>query len=280
MSNEPPIGRPYSQLYTERGVATEDSRRFRARVGNYIRHLDLERRRKIATLLREEIGAKANADVLGVFLEECTLRDLLDSITHVTSSLWGGTNRGSEAANDWLNFVSRALKEENLGYRLDARGGVHPAVDEEFDAQRRTTIAGLEGPRYVAVLDFYERSIDSLKPPYDTRDAVRNCFEAVENLAKLMAPIARLTPNEVEKQTKPLVLAALTGSERNAANLMLNGLGDWVAACQQYRHAAGQTEPDAPSIELALWMVSDGAAHLRWLASADKKLLATSSATA
>lgn len=272
MSDVPPSGRPYSQLYTERGVATADSRRFRARIGHYLRHLGLEARIRIAETLREEIGAKVRSEALGDFVEQCTLRDCLDSVTHVANSLWGPTSRASETARHWLAFVDRALKEENVGYRLDGRGGVHPAVDQEFDAQRRVTIAGLEGSRYVAVSSFFERSIDSLKPPYDTRDAVRNCFEAVENLVKLMVPVARLTPTEVEKQIKSLVLAGLTGPERNASNLMLNSLGAWVTACQLYRHAAGQVEMDAPSLELAIWMVSDGAAHLRWLASVDAKL--------
>lgn len=276
MSSGPPIGKPYSHIYVERRPATEDSARFRGRLAAYLRNRSFELRVHLARALREELGVRIDPTGLGEFFEECSLRDLLDSITHVARAVWGSGKHPSEYASEWLSFVHRVLNEESIGYRLDAQGGVHPAVDEEFEVQRSATIATLEGARYVAVLNFFKSSIDSLKHPPNTRDAVRHCFEAVENLVKLMVPVPRLTPNEVEKQIKPLVLAVLSGTERNAANLMLNGLAAWVAACQQYRHAAGQEEPDAPSLELALWMISDGAAHLRWLASADKRLAANS----
>ena len=96
-------------------------------------------------------------------------------------------------------------------------------------------------------------------------------LEGVENLCKLMVPVARLGPSEVEKHLKPLILARLSGVERNAANLMMNGFSDWICACQQYRHAPGSEDLEPPSLEFAIWIVSEGAAHLRWLAGIDKR---------
>lgn len=278
MSSDPPMGRPYSQVYVERGPASEDSPRFRNRLRGYLGNQPHSHREEIADAVRQETGARVDAYGVSRHFEECSLTELLDCITHATAALRGVQNYGQpHPVAKWLQFVDRALKEENVAYRVDHRGGIHPAFDDEFIAKRRATVAGLEGPRYAAVLDFYESSIEDLKPPYNTRDAVRKSFEAAENLAKLMVPIARLTPTEVEKQPKPLVLVGLIETEKNAANLMLNGFAAWVAACQQYRHASGKEQPDAPSLELALWMVSDGAAHLRWLANVDKKLIAARS---
>lgn len=201
---------------------------------------------------------------------------MLDGITRISSALHNPSSYGKDNPSaNWLQFVERTLKEENVAYQVDRLGGVHPAFDEEFVAKRQATIAGLEGVRYAAVLDFYQKSIADLKPPYDTRDAVRKSFEAIENLTKLMLPIARLTPTEVEKQLKALALTGLSGTERDAVSLMLKAFSGWVTACQQYRHASGKEEPDAPSLDLALWIVSDGAAHLRWLVALDRRQLAS-----
>lgn len=38
MNSERPIGRPYSQVYVDRGLAKDDSVRFRARLSGYIRN--------------------------------------------------------------------------------------------------------------------------------------------------------------------------------------------------------------------------------------------------
>lgn len=272
MNQERPVGKPYSQVYVERGSASEDNTRFRKRIGNYIDNQPLAHTGAIAGILRQEVGVKVYARTLASYFEKCSLTDLLDGITHVTTALRGAERYLKEdPVQNWLRFVSRALKEENVAYQVDRLGGVHPAFDEEFVAKRQATIAGLGGTRYAAVLDFYQKSIADLKPPYDTRDAVRMSFEAIENLTKLMLPIRRLTPNEVERHLKPLALTALSGTERNAVSLMLNALSDWVTACQQYRHASGNEEPDPPSLDLALWIVSDGAAHLRWLVALDRR---------
>ena len=143
---------------------------------------------------------------------------------------------------------------------------MHPAHDEEFDASRRATIAALDKPRYAAARKFFKEAIADLKQPRDTRDAVRKTFEALENVAKLMCPgdIARLTDTEVKKYLRPIALEGTNGTERNARGSMIVSLAEWVNACQQYRHAAGQPEPDAPSLDLAILMVSEGAAYLRW----------------
>jgi len=208
---------------------------------------------KIARASEEETGTHVYDHTLAEHITNCSLVDLLDNVTHALNALKESDSRGDPHV-DWYGFVDRALREENVAYVLDEHGGVHPAHDDEFDAARRATIAALGLPRYATARDFFDQSIADLKPPQDTRDAVRKVFEAVENVAKLMAPqISRLGATEVEKQIKPLVSKMPSGTEREATNQMLNGLANWVNASQQYRHAPSTQEPEPPSLALAIW---------------------------
>lgn len=272
---EKPIGNPYSQVYLERGAAVEDSARFRARLREYLRNLPYSDRATIAERISEETGAHLYDANLAEHFTKCSLVDLLDNITHALNALEGSENPGRADAA-WYGFVERALRQENVGYVLDKKGGVHPAYDEEFVASRLATIAALDLPRYRTAREYFEQCIADLKPPLDTRDAVRKVFEAVENVAKLITgnKIARLGAAEVEKNIKPLAMKTLTGAERDATHQMLTNLANWVNACQQYRHAPGTEEPGPPSLALAIWMVSVGAAHLRWLVDVDQKFVA------
>lgn len=275
MSDSKPVGKPYSHVYLERAAAVEDSPRLRNRLRAYLENLPHQHLGRVADRIGEETGARVDSSSVPRHFTECSLPDLLDNITHTVNALKGVTHQsGPWPAGSWFKFVQRCLREENLAYVLDEAGGVHPAFDEEFDALRRSTIAALSGPRYSAALHSFEESIADLKQPRDTRDAVRKVFDAIENVAKLMVPqISRLGATEVEKSLKPVAISGLTGAGKEATKLMLSGMADWVNACHQYRHAPGGEEPEPPSLELAIWIVSTGAGHLRWLVGVDQARL-------
>jgi hypothetical protein len=275
MADQQQLGQRFSQVYLERGLAGRDSSRFRERLAAYhSESLSKEiGNHAVASTIRRELGVK----VTGIydydfdkFWRECTVRDLLDSITIVWNLARNRRHTSGELADRWLHFVRRALAEENLGYRVDDQGGVHYFVDEEFERNRVATLSVLGAAKYRAVLDAFEsahRHLDS--DPPDTKASVRSAFEAMEILAKLIAGgrIARLGPPEVEQVLKPLARAAY-GSDAvasDAANQLLNGLSDWINAAQPYRHGQAVQEPTAPPIELAVSMLSMGATYLRWL---------------
>ena len=158
------------------------------------------------------------------------------------------------------------------GYRVDRMGGVHPAVDLEFDRARAASVAAMELARYNAAREAFEGAVKQLGEPMDTRAAVRGVFDAIETLFKLMFPHAsRLGASEIKKYLRPLVFDPLTGAERDATGLMLNALEDWINACHQYRHAQGVEESDPPTEQFALLIVSSGAAFLRWLVALDQQ---------
>jgi hypothetical protein len=276
MTEEKPVGKPYSQVYIERGVPVDDSARFRNRLRSHLTHLPDGYRGLIATLIEKKTGARVFYGNIARHFTECSLPDLLDNITHAFAALKTVTIPGGERPHiAWLASVKECLEEEKLAYVLDTQCGVHPAFDDEFDATRRATIATLDKPRYAAALKFFDEAMQDLKQPRDTRDAVRKTFEAVENVAKLMeSKIVRLGAAEVKSVLQPILLEKLTGTERRATGRMIESLAEWVNACQQYRHAAGEPEPDEPSLDLAILMVSTGAAHLRWLIAMDRRKVA------
>jgi hypothetical protein len=55
---------------------------------------------------------------------------------------------------------------------------------------------------------------------------------------------------------------------RSAAK-MLSSLKDWVDAAHFYRHEEGAEKIAQPPLKLAVYIVSTGASHLRWLAEID-----------
>jgi hypothetical protein len=104
------------------------------------------------------------------FIEKSDIRDLLDSITLIFQYL---QNSGrTRLADQWHQFVTRVFKEENVGYRLDKKGGVHFYIDEEFERNKLSLVAGL-GKRQ-AVKDALEKAFSFLdQDPPDTSSAVR-----------------------------------------------------------------------------------------------------------
>jgi hypothetical protein len=274
MADEKPVGKRYSQIYEEPGVPTDDDATLRGRLGHFIANQAAASTYRITSILREEMGEPVYLSSIVEFFEGCTLRKLRDSISCIAEGLANTPSREVLPPSKWIAFVQKAFKEENVAYTVDEKGGVHPAFDETFDHDRRATIALLGMPRYAAARKFFDEAIADLKQPRDTRDAVRKTFDAVENVAKQMLKVARLTANEVKGPLRTVACNGLEGTTRDATNRMIESFAEWVNGCQQYRHAAGEPEPDEPSLDLAILMVSTGAAHLRWLIGVDQAALA------
>lgn len=279
-SDEPPVGELFSKIYIERGKPQRDSIRFRRRLAYYV-HEHLEQSGKlIASMLRQELGAIVSNTFFGptsihTFFVDAELPDILNAITLLWRVL---TKSGyNTRAEGWLRFVQRVIAEENLGYRVDEKAGVHYFVDEEFERNRTATIQCLANPKYAAVASEFESAYQKLdEDPADTKGAIRAVFEGLETFAKLMVDktkIARLNEAAVEKHLKPIAQRAYSGDPvaLNAANQLLSGLSDWVNAAHQYRHGQKTQEPTVAPLGLAVAMVSSGATYIRWLVELDQQ---------
>lgn len=284
-NGKPPIGQPFSQVYLERGTATKElSERFRNRIAAYATKKFGRQRRELCSIFETEIGcavpqlANFGPHLKGFFIQ-AELRDALDAITYIfqyyaqqgKSDTDGLSNR---IATDWLAFVARVFREENLAFRVDEEGGVRYVPDEEFERNRAAALTCLTGERHATVLAEFEAAYADLnEEPPKTNAAIRSIFLALENLTKLMggSGTTRLDAKAVDHCLKPIVESNYETNKPalNATRLMLESLKEWVNAAQQYRHAQGTEEPAPAPLEFAVTMLSSGTSFLRWLAQID-----------
>ena len=264
-------GKRFSQIYLERGAPVRDSQRFRNRLSAYYSdQLLINYYGEIEKIIHKETGAKipwGHGPDINLFIEKGELRDVLDSITLIYQAVREKQRYNADAEN-WKTFVARVFREENLGYQLDSKCGVHYFVDEEFERNRFSTLQTLDDPKYSGVRDAYEaayRHMDS--DPPDNKAAVRSMFESLEILVRLMVPTKNLNRWIVEKALKekclPLYASEPTGSQ--VVTGLFDGFADWVDALHNYRHGQPSEQPVAPSEEVAVYVLSSGSAFLRWL---------------
>jgi hypothetical protein len=201
------------------------------------------------------------------FFRESPIEHVLNAITLIWR-YWNGTYE----QDNWRKFVSRALREENMGYQLDVRCGVHYFVDEEFERNRVSMLKCLEAPRYSGIKSAFEQAHGYLDAhPSDTKASVRSVFEALEILARLMGPTSKnLNKFMVENKLKPLALAGVTEpTEQATISKLFEGLAQMVDGLHNYRHGQAAEEPVAPSLTMTIYVISTVAAALRWLSALD-----------
>ncbi len=272
-----PIGQRFSLTYLDRGQPMPDSDRFRRRTTRYFEdHVAQYTGDKVAALIEREAGVDVptgyDSYLWSEFLEKCDVRDLLDTITFTWQAL-GAREGGSRDAGQWHAFVKRAVEEENLGYTIDAKCGVHFSVDREFSFAQGAAIKGLGDTRYGAVRHAFQECTKAMDSPApDTLKAVRSIYDAQETLFKLMTDLSRLGDTEIEKALTPKLEAFYSNAALNATKQWVQSWRKWVIALQHYRHADGVEEPAPPPIELAVALISAGTAQLRWLLDFDTRL--------
>ena len=160
----------------------------------------------------------------------------------------------------------------SIHYRVDLKGGVHFRFDEEFARVTAAAISIFQKPRYANSLDAFNKALAALARGPDGKGAIRSTFTAIEGLFALMFPeVRRLAAGEVSRP-RALIEKVYSGDRpaQETAKEMLQSLGDWIDAAHNYRHEEGRPDTVAqPPLTLAVYLVSAGAAHLRWLAELD-----------
>ena len=268
----------YSLLYAVRQAPSQESVKARRRCGAEFRRIcdnsSAGQPGSVGERLDVELGAKlirpTYAYTIAVYWEKCDVEEFLDSLTLVWRDI---KERGYHTyADNWIAFVDRVFREEHLSYRMDKDGVVRRRVDEEYEANVATLIEALGEPKYKAVRDAFERARKDLAATSsDTLDALRSLFEAAESLFRIVTGSgASLDEREVKKTLVPFVDRQMSGSDsvaKSSAARFVIGFADWVDACHPYRHGHDQATAPVPPIELAVALVSSGAAYIRWLAT-------------
>jgi hypothetical protein len=280
--SERPIGQRFTHVYVDRGKPLEDSPRVRRRMAAVIDATpDLD---DLSALVPRALGLDLVWSGFGAhwsaFLRDISVPDLLDLVTlafrHLTSKKRTGLRIASAPAN-WIMEVQHIFEEENFGYTVDEQGGVHYRLDEEFARNKSAAIATLQAARYANALDAFVHGMSALAAaPPDGKNAIRSTFAAVEGLFRLVAPNAhRLGAAELDALL-PLLqkLYAADAVALRSSTKMIGSLKDWVDAAHFYRHEQGAQEVAQPPLTLAVYLVSSGASHLRWLAELDARIQA------
>lgn len=162
-----------------------------------------------------------------------------------------------------------------MAYRVDVRCGVHPLVDAEFEHNRITAIAGLGLSRYAAVRDAYEMSFDKFKQgAADSKGALRDMFEAVEILFKLLIGSGSLDEGNVKRTMQSLTDRLYADESHARATAIRLGLGfaDWVNVVHPFRHGQETEIPLTLPDDLLVLMLSQGSAYIRWMVDLDKRV--------
>jgi hypothetical protein len=270
-------GERFSALYVRPGDPTPDSSRARHRVGALFRETVFNKHtEQLARHLDRELGVpvpgggRRSSDWLQ-FIRECRTPEFLDVVTLVYRYLF--YHADADTANQWRDAVKNVFAEENLAYEVDEVGGVHPAIDREFQRNSISAVAGLQSDRHQNVRELLEHALNHLSgDPPNYLQAWRAMFSAVDAQFAIMFPYVRLTAEDVERRLRPVVQRAYEGdaAAHGAAQSMLAGFRDWVEASHLYRHQPGAAEPAQPPADVAILAISFGASLLRWLAGLDE----------
>ncbi len=263
-------GQRFSQLYLDKGRPVNDNERMRNRISAYYVQNLYKFNDEIAALIKTKTGAVVPCNI-GVqeFFMKNQIRDVLDSITLIYK--YCAENNNLLVANEWKNFVSNVFEEENVGYRLDEKCGVHFFIDEEFERNKSAVIACLSESNQPAVLEAFKKSysfLDQIAP--DTASSIRLIFEATEILYKHIVNAEgndRLNSSGVKNKLKPLLLATIKDNSvaQTACGHMLDSLSGWIEAGHMYRHGQKNKEPLSPPLDFAVLYISQGAAYIRYL---------------
>lgn len=280
--NQAPEGQLFSRVYLRRNEPLRDSQRFRTRLTGYFLDNFWDLRRDFIKAVKRELGVTVPVFAvttqsyewnIPAFFASAELRDILDSISLTIAIL--RMKHQNQRIQPYLTFVQRALHEENMGYRLDPQGGVHYIVDDEFERNRISALACLNDPKFSAVASSMEGAFAKMDAePFDTKGSVRDMFEAVETLTKLISNSSQdLTERFVKQTLKPLaqsIYQKFDASAISVADLLLEGMCHWVNAGHKYRHGQKTAEPIAPPLEITILFLSGGAGYIRWLTELDR----------
>jgi hypothetical protein len=266
----------YSQLYIDQTNPLPDSARARRRLGKLMeRTTNDETTPELRNFMERELGVAVKARYpfeWVTFCEKCEIRDFLDCLSLANTFF---VKKGQSAgARIWQQEARRIFLEERLAYEIDEGCVVHPAVDQEFQRNRRATVAGLQQARYSNSLAAFERVSDELatQPP-NGKEAWRSIFGAIEGLFRLMFPSApQLNAGAIETHLTALIQRIHAGDAvaLRAANKQTASFKDWVDSSHNYRHEQGSEEQAQPPVDLAILAISNGTSFLRWLISLDQ----------
>ena len=268
----------FSRLYVQTKEFTQDSDRARYRIAALFREpIFNDHAEQLALYVSRTVGVPILSSASGRCLSQwnqficgCRTPDFLDAITLVYRYLFWHISE--DVAYWWRDVVRQIFADEHLAYQIDDAGGVHPAVDQEFQRNIVSTVAALQSHRYQSISQSIEIASSHLyADPPNYKMAWRAMLLAVEGLFGLKFTHARLTPEEILRRLLPAVESAYktNSTAQKATRAILTCFQGWVEASLMYRHQPGVADAPDPPADIAILAISHGASFIRWLADLD-----------
>lgn len=273
----------FSERYLRPTVMQDDSPRMRVQLlALFDQKLGSHDQWKTWEQLRLRVGVEVPVNSAGViwaeFFKQGDLRDVLDCLTIAAGILRVRVLPSTLTSPEWRDHVQAIFDAQRVNYLISDDNSILLRVDEAFENDKVSALALLDAQRYRSVRSEFTEAYKALSSRQaDGKRSIRGMFEACEVVFKLMFPTAqRLAAPQLGQHLTPFITAHYVADRpaQQAADKLPQSFTDWVAAAQFYRHGQGQEEPNQPPLEIAVLILSAGAAHLRWLIHLDQAKLA------
>lgn len=272
----------FSQFYLPPQEYITDSQKMRIRIGTYIYNLSFHTNignYSLADYVTQHSGIivpMALAALNQYFYDfkklcnEVGIVDLLDIITLVHDAITESSKK-----RELTQFVNECFVEEGLAYVMNQQGEIRFRPDEEFERNRIMTLKSLTENNFSTALEAYNHAYNEFQSDVQKgKSAIRYIFEANEILFKKLAKphhvFDQLNSRNIEtikKLIKDDIAGHLDDTAKQTINKFIESYKDWVDGLHPYRHGQDRESYDNPPIDLTIYALSTGAAHLRWLAS-------------
>ncbi|RWN27856.1 MAG: hypothetical protein EOR97_25130 [Mesorhizobium sp.] len=265
MSSDPLEGGFFRRNYVREPVLLADSVRARRRLARWFWATKVGDRNAFAVRMERLFGIDYPTGFEGYvhddFWRDEDITDVLSGIT-----LW---LQMSHLRADALAEVRAILTEEALRYRIDAKGGVHFFIDEEFERSIQSTVAGLGSPRFIAANHALENALSNLDVAKQSgKGLISGTFEAVESaFLTIISPTShdRINLKAIDDHLKPKLLNHFSGypEANDKVDRLLETFKAWVKSAHPFRHGAGFDQIHEAPLDLAIASAAQGLSFLR-----------------
>lgn len=274
--HEIPEGQRFSLVYAQEADLLPDSQRMRRRLSRVVFPIcdNYGSCSQFSDYIVEKLGIDGvnypvnSQSRWDQFYDQLAIGDVLDTITLFRQFL-----EEAQIPNSWPAHnenVRSIFRDTNVAYSVDDLGGVRHLVDQAFEVNRYSTIAGLEAACFAAARG-HIAAIDQalMQVPSDGRQAIRSTFDAAENIFKQISGKDRMTAGFVTESLVPILEVLYTDDDiaKRSSLKIARSFREWVDGAHFYRHEAGQPDPHQPPVDLSILIVSQGISYVRWLAN-------------
>jgi hypothetical protein len=256
---------PFSRRILPSGPRNVDNQKLRNRVIQYVSGLLLVYQNSV----RREVSIQTGDHrPLVEYLTNCDWMELIDSVAYIAN----GLEPWPELRTEWLKFITTAFEQEHVTFKIEADGSPVSVVDEAFSELVEATLDELNDPLFETARQHCVLALKKFKRPDTLGESIEQVFKAAENIYRMTSKKDGIGAG-VSDYYRGRWVSRLAGPEKEAVERMSTSLKEWVNAVHPFRHADSSPKPTPPSRETAVWLITCGMSHIRWMAHVHRDLL-------